>query len=151
MLLTRLVWCLSVKTKSSHASVRIITCQIWTWYHIQVTTVLVILKIWENNGTEKIGFVIPPWGQGRFTIQHRDVWLGCSLQWRHNGRDSFSNHQHHDCLLNGLFRRWLKKTWKLCVTGLCARNAGNSPGTGEFPAQMASNAENVSTWWRHHA
>ena len=23
--------------------------------------------------------------------------------------------------------------------------------TGEFPAQMASNAENVSIWWRHHA
>ena len=34
------------------------------------------------------------------------------------------------------------------VTGLCV---GNSPGTGEFPAQMASNAENVSIWWRHHA
>ena len=31
--------------------------------------------------------------------------------------------------------------------GLCV---GNSPGTGEFPAQMASNAENVSVWWRHH-
>ena len=28
------------------------------------------------------------------------------------------------------------------VTGLCA---GNSPVTGEFPAQMTSNAENVST------
>ena len=41
-----------------------------------------------------------------------------------------------------------KKTSKLCVTGLCA---GNSPGTGEFPAQMASNAENGSIWWRHHA
>ena len=27
---------------------------------------------------------------------------------------------------------------------------GNSPGTGQFPAQMASNAENVSIWWRHH-
>ena len=40
-----------------------------------------------------------------------------------------------------------KKTSKLPVTGLCA---GNSPGTGEFPAQMASNAENVSIWWRHH-
>ena len=26
----------------------------------------------------------------------------------------------------------------------------NSPGTGEFPAQMARNAENVSIWWRHH-
>ena len=23
-------------------------------------------------------------------------------------------------------------------------------GTGEFPAQMASNAENISIWWRHH-
>ena len=23
--------------------------------------------------------------------------------------------------------------------------------TGEFPAQMASNAENVSIWWRHHS
>ena len=22
--------------------------------------------------------------------------------------------------------------------------------TGEFPAQMASNAENVSIWWRNH-
>ena len=40
-----------------------------------------------------------------------------------------------------------KKTSKLRVTGLCARN---SPVTGEFPAQRASNAENVSIWWRHH-
>ena len=70
-----------------------------------------------------------------------------SLQWRHNGSDSVSNHQPHDCFLNRLFRRRSKKTSKLRVTGLCA---GNSPGTGEFPAQMASNAENVSIWWRHH-
>ena len=27
---------------------------------------------------------------------------------------------------------------------------GNSPGTCEFPAQMASNAENISIWRRHH-
>ena len=26
----------------------------------------------------------------------------------------------------------------------------NSPVTGEFPAQRASNKENVSIWWRHH-
>ena len=71
----------------------------------------------------------------------------CALLWRHNGRGSVSNHQPHDCLLNRWFRRRSKKTSKLCVTGLCA---GNSPGTGEFPAQMASNAENVSIWWRHH-
>ena len=26
----------------------------------------------------------------------------------------------------------------------------SSAGTGEFPAQMASNAENAYIWWRHH-
>ena len=70
-----------------------------------------------------------------------------SLEWRHNGRDSVSNHQPHDCLLNRLSKRRSKKTSKLRVTGLCA---GNSPGTGEFPAQRASNAENIFIWWRHH-
>ena len=70
------------------------------------------------------------------------------LRWRHNGCNGVSNHQPHDCLLNRLFRRRSKKTSKLRVTGLCA---GNSPETGEFPAQRASNAENVSIWWRHHA
>ena len=73
--------------------------------------------------------------------------LAEALQWPHYGRDSISNHQPHDCLLNRLFRRRSKKTSKLRVTGLCA---GKSPGTGEFPALMASNAENVSIWWRHH-
>ena len=31
--------------------------------------------------------------------------------------------------------------WPLC---------GEITGDGEFPAQMASNPENVSIWWRHH-
>ena len=70
-----------------------------------------------------------------------------SLRWHHNERDSVSNHQPHDCLLNRLFRHRSKKTLKLRVTGLCV---GNSPGTGEFPTQMASYAENISIWWRHH-
>ena len=81
---------------------------------------------------------------------HTRSWLWSltqSLRWRHNGRDGVSNHQPHDCLLNSLFGRRSKKTSKFRVTGLCVRN---SPGTGEFPAQMASNAENVSIWWRHH-
>ena len=30
--------------------------------------------------------------------------------------------------------------WPLC---------GEFTGTGEFPTQRASNAENVSIWWRH--
>ena len=69
------------------------------------------------------------------------------LHWRHNDYDCVSNHQPNGCLFNRLFRSRSKKTPKLRVTGLCA---GNSPVTGEFPAQRASNAENVSIWWRHH-
>ena len=69
------------------------------------------------------------------------------LRWRHNDHAGVSNHQPHGCLLNRLFRRKSKNTSKLRVTGLCA---GNSTGTGEFPAQMASYAENVSIWRRHH-
>ena len=72
---------------------------------------------------------------------------GQPLVWRHSGHDGVSNHQPHDCLLKSLFRRRSKKTSKLRVTGLCS---GNSPVTGEFPAQMASNAEDGSIWWRHH-
>ena len=71
----------------------------------------------------------------------------CSLWWRHNEHDGVYNHQPYHCLPNRLFRRRSKKTLNVWVTGLCA---GNSPVTGELSAQMASNAENVSIWWRNH-
>ena len=45
-----------------------------------------------------------------------------TLQWRHIGPENIKAPRH----------------WHLWVTG-------------EFPAQRASNAENVSIWWRHHA
>ena len=48
--------------------------------------------------------------------------VAIALRWRHNGHDSISNHQPHDCLLKRL-----------------------------FADQMPSNAENGSIWWRHHA
>ena len=70
-----------------------------------------------------------------------------TLQWRHDEHDGISNHQPHDCLLKRLLMHRSKKTSKLCITSLCE---GNSPVTGEFPAQRASNAENVSIWWCHH-
>ena len=84
----------------------------------------------------------------RFLCCFAIVIRGVSLHWCHNDLNGVSSLQPHGCLLNRLFRRRSKKTSKLRVTGLCA---GNSPGTGDFPAQMASNAENVSIWWRHHA
>ena len=70
-----------------------------------------------------------------------------ALQWRHNDHGGVSNHQPHGCLLNRLFRRRSKKTSKLRVTGTWG---WKFTGTGEFPAQRASYAENFSIWWRHH-
>ena len=82
-------------------------------------------------------------------LYHRDF-LG-SLHWRHNDHDGVSNHQPRGCLLNRLFRPFIQtqikeniiapRHWPLC---------GEFTGTGEFPAQRASYAENVSIWWRHH-
>ena len=83
-------------------------------------------------------------------VSARKTWIQCvtmsflhkpidlPLQWRHNERDGVSNHRRLGCLLNHLFRRRLKKTSKLRVTGLYE---GNSPVTGEFPTQRASDAE----------
>ena len=98
-----------------------------------------------NNNT---GFCIDRHINTIITIRviSRDSKLWNTLQWRHNGRDGVSNHQPHHCLLRRLFGCRSKKTSKLRVTGLCV---GNSPVTGEFPAQMASNAKNVPIWWRH--
>ena len=66
-------------------------------------------------------------------------WGHHTLQWCYNECNGISNHQLHDWLLNCLFRRRSKKISKRRNTVLCA---GNSPVTGEFPAQMASNTEN---------
>ena len=108
--------------------------------------------LWRNNtcitGLSNFCFTSAfAWLDLRYETGERISIFMETLQWRHNGRDSVSNHQPHHCLLDGLFRRRSKKTWKLRVTGLCARN---SPVTGEMPAQMASNAESVFIWWRHH-
>ena len=87
-------------------------------------------------------------GNGTLDWQVRHQWSNTdALQWRHNGCDTVSNHQPRECFLIHLIRQRSKKTSKLRVTGL---GAGNSLETGEFPAQRASDAENVSIWWRHH-
>ena len=83
----------------------------------------------------------------RLYYRRLHTWFSLALQWRHNERDGVSNHQPHDCLLKCLFRHRSKKKSKPRVTGLCEMN---SPATGEFPTQRASNPENVSIWWRHH-
>ena len=78
----------------------------------------------------------------------------CMLQWRHNGRDSVSNHQPHDCLLNRLFRRRSKKASKLRDTGLCAGNYRWIPRTN---GQLCGKCFHLmtSSWvyenWTYHS
>ena len=57
------------------------------------------------------------------------------LQRRHNGHGSVSNHAQINEIIKALRHCFCE---------------GNSLGTGEFPSQRASNAENVSIWWRHN-
>ena len=79
--------------------------------------------------------------------------LKSTLQWRRNDHDGVSNHQPHGCLLNRLFRRRSKKTSRLRVTGLWGGGGGGGftvTGHRWIPRKRASDAENVSIWWRHH-
>ena len=64
-----------------------------------------------------------------------------ALLWRYNERDGVLNYRSLDCFLKRLFRRRSKNTSKLRVACFFG---GISPVTGEFPAQRAFNAENVS-------
>ena len=75
-----------------------------------------------------------------------------ALQWRHNERDGVSNHQPPDCLFSRLFKAQIKHQRPTNIKAPCHWPLWvEFTGTGEFPAQRASNAENVSIWWRHHA
>ena len=56
-----------------------------------------------------------------------------TLQWRNNESDGVSNHRCLDCLLNRLFRRRSKKTWKFRVTGLSEGNPPMSTGDRWIP------------------
>ena len=78
-------------------------------------------------------------GHGGLSISH----FRMALQWRHNECDGVSNHRRLGGLFNREFRRRWKKHQSSVLLAFCERN---SPVTGEFPAQRASNAENVS----HH-
>ena len=70
-----------------------------------------------------------------------------TLQWRHNERDSVSNHQPHDRLLNRLIRRRSKKMLKLCCHWpLC----GEFTGDRWIPRTNSQQRGKFSISWRHH-
>ena len=66
-------------------------------------------------------------------------------QWCHNERDGASKHRHLDCLFNILFMHQIKENIKASLAFW-----GEFTGDWWSAWQKASNAENVSLWWRHH-
>ena len=107
----KLTYCLVIFKTDHHWYTKDPSTSFWTYY-----------AIWRHRN----GSTLP------------QAMLVCSLQWRHSERDGVSNLQLHDCLIQRLFRCRSKKTPKLRIADLCK---GNSPVTGEFPAQRASNAQ----------
>ena len=73
--------------------------------------------------------------------------INVTLQWRYKKHDGVSNNKPHDCLPNRSFRYSWKEISKLRGTDLCE---GNSPVTGEYPAQRASDAQTASLLCTHH-
>ena len=73
-----------------------------------------------------------------------------SLQWHHNGRDIVSNHQpHHPTVYSTVYSDADQRKHQSSASLAFVREIHRGP-TDEFPTEMASNAENVSIWWRHH-
>ena len=66
-----------------------------------------------------------------------------TLQWCHNEHDGVSNYRRRDCSPNRLFGN-IKTPCHWLLWGKL-----NSPVSGGFSAQRASNAEHVSIWWHH--
>ena len=107
------------------------------------------VDIWAREHDWKWWLLVPWWQICEPCLQyHVRFYQGChnTLHWRHNDHDGVSNHQLHGCLLNVLFGSQIKENtkaprhWPLC---------GEFTSPGEFPAQRATNAENISIWWRH--
>ena len=100
-------------------------------YCVTVDIEIIMRKHFPNNGMRNTCCVLMP-------LPYNDVIMSAMASQITSLTSVYSN---------VYSKRRSKKTSKLRVTGLCA---GNSPVTGEFPAQRASNAEKVSIWWRPH-
>ena len=97
---------------------------------------------------ESMNVMIPLWTHDMNTTR-QSIMNSCeSLQWRHNERDGGSIHQPHEFFYSTVYSDADQRKHQSSASLAFVR--GIHPGTGEFPEQMASNAENVSIRWHHH-
>ena len=84
-----------------------------------------------QSASQGLGFRMKQEKKGT-TCQH-DL---SALQWRHNERDSVSNHQPHECLLYGLFRRRYQSSASLAFVRGIHRWTVNSPHRGSVTRKI---------------
>ena len=101
------------------------------------------IKYWQN--VHKPLHVKPNWPVlTRYSLHYCDVIMGAvtsqitSLTIVYSTVYSDADQRKHQSSVSLAFVRGIRQ------------GPVNSPGTGEFPAQIASNVENVFLWWRHH-
>ena len=71
-----------------------------------------------------------------------------TLQWRHNGSDSVSNHQPHDCFNSTVYSDPDQTKHQSFASLAFARGTHRWPVNS--PHKGPVTRKNVSIWWRHH-
>ena len=87
----------------------------------------------------------------RFTGSREKKYFLPSLRWRRNGRESVSNHEPHNCLLNRSFRRRSKKTSNSASLAFVRgfhRGPVNSPH--KWPVTPKCFHLMTSSWWQRN-
>ena len=115
--------------------------------HIWQAIFVVLEKLHSNTC-----FIVTQWLNNAY--MHRGTALSLhwpesvmiTLHWRHNEPDGVSNHQPRDCLLNCLFR--CRRKHQSSASLAFVRRIHRGPV--DSPHKKASNAENISIWWRHN-
>ena len=108
---------------------------------------------WRFRGSKHKGMTPPPPPPPPPYHQHRRV--------LHKIHSKKNKHHYDDVIMTTIASQITSLTvvYSVVYSGADQRNikaprhwplCGEFTGTGEFPAQRASYAENVSIWWRHH-
>ena len=94
-------------------------------------TLVQVLAWWRRATSHYLSQCLPTSISHMASLCHnewRSYFLWLPLQWRHNGRESVSNHQPYDCLLNRIFRRRkLQSSASLAFVRGIHRGQVNSP------------------------
>ena len=139
----------TVVITTSHCTLHFNPLLFYVWHNLIVHPGSPRLKwfsriVERNNGNDILTVSVLNMKQylARFTcLAYYQPHPATSLQWRHNECDGLSNHRRFDCLFHAQIKENIKAPRHKPLWG---------EFTGDRPTRRASNAKNVSIWWRHH-